>query len=434
MSLLYKNKGWSARSEKEQIALCVRIYYGRHAQDLEQQVQAMLGERRPIVGRVDMTRNPLRSACDRVNRAYQRPPLVTGITEAHLRLCVDASSSVLAKKYAALGGLPLATTHQAAARDVLGLYLAATYAGLLVGWSDRRQCVVFQALTPDDLSAEYAGDDPAEPTVIEHRRQRWQGDRFVDSVERYDLTDIDAPTYKVTASDDPDLDLTPAPVVAAGGWPPEWRDATGRPIHRIVLLGRPGQPYTTQRLVEASLRVPALWSHWAAGIVDAGHPSRHAMGLRPAGTSSDARSQQQGQAGGPEAIHLWDHIDPERPGQLQQFGPGFDPKLIGEALQNYDLGAMNSLGLPIAMSGTGGEPTVQEEAAAERAASLHYPLLRRMDAQALQLVEGYLASTQNRKPVDIAAGILYGEEVEAALEPPEPATTARPTTEDPPDA
>lgn len=427
MAVLYHNKGWSSRTPAEQTALCVRIFYGRHAQDLEEQVQAMLGERRPIVGRVDMTRNPLRSACDRVNRAYQRPPLVNGITPAHLRLCADASSSVLVKKYAAVGGLPLATTHQAAAREVLGLYLAATYAGLMVGWSARRQCVVFEPVTPDDLSAEYAGDDPAEPTVIEHRRQRWQGDRFVAAIERYDLTNPDAPKYSVTAAGDTSTDLTPAPVVEAGGWPDEWRDAAGRPIHRIVLLGRPGQPYATQRLVEASLRVPALWSHWAAGIVDAGHPSRHAMGLRPAGSASDARTGQQGAAGGPEAIHLWDHVDPERPGTLQQFGPGFDPKLIGEALQDYELGAMNSLGLPIAMSGTGGEPTVQEEAAAERAAALHYPLLRRMDAQALQLVEGYLASVDKRPPVDIAAGILYGDEVEAALVPPEI------TTEDPTD-
>lgn len=433
MHLLFANKGWSARSPKEQVSLCVRIYLGRHAQDLEEQVLAMLGERRAIVGRVDMTRNPLRSACDRVNRAYQRPPLVTGITPALLAAMGDASGAVAIKKYTKAGGLPLPTAQQAEARETLGLYLAAGYAGLMVGWSSRRQKVIVKHVSPDDLSAEYAGDDPIEPTKIVHSRQRWQGDRYVAALETYDLTDPDRPRFTITSAGGDNL--TPEEIEESGGWPDEWRDATGRPIHRIALLGRPGQPYVTQRLVEASLRVPALWSHWAAGIVDAGHPSRHAMGLRAAGASSDARSGQLGQAGGPEAIHLWDHVDPERPGTMMQLGPGFDPKLIGEALQNYELGAMNSLGLPVAMSGTGGEPVAQEEEAAERAASIHYPALRLMDAQVLQLAECYLAAHEKRAVVDIRAGVLYGDEVEAALAPADPATEAgQKTTEDSPDA
>lgn len=432
MHLLFANKGWSARPPQEQVALCVRVYRGRHARDVEQQVRDMLGERRAIVGRVDMTRNPLRSACDRVNRAYQRPPLVTGITPALLAGMGDASSSVAVRRYTEAGGLPMPTTQQAEAREALGLYLAAGYSGLMVGWSARRQRVTVQAIAPDDLSVEYSGDDPIEPTVIEHARQRWQGDRYVSVRERYDLRDIERPVYSVRTVDGDDL--TPADVAAQDGWPSEWRLADGRPIHRIAILGRPGQPYGTLRLVEASLRVPALWSHWSAAIVDAGHPSRHAMGLRAAGASSDARSGQQGQAGGPEAIHLWDHVDPERPGSIMQLGPGYDPKVSGEAITAYEMAAQTQLGLPLLMSSTGGDPVAQEEEAAERAAAVHYPALRMVDAHVLQVAECYLALHQQRRPVDIRAGILYGDEVEAALEPPDPVTAAGQTTEDSPDA
>jgi len=408
----FSHKGWQPRTEREQVALAVRIYENRHHNDLEQRAQTMLGERRGIVGPVDVTRNALRAQVDRVNRAYLRPPACSGISEALLAACDDASATTLIDRYRQIGALPLPSTLQTAARDALGYRLAAGYSAVMVGWASRRRRVTFAPISPADIACEYAGDDPTVPTVIVHHRQRWDGDRFVQTREVYDLTDEDRPVYRVERIDDGE-DVTPAD---AKGWPKEWLDADGRPHHRIVVLGQPGQPYATAALVEAALRFPILWSHWGAAILDAGHPLRYGIGVNVRGAGSDERSGQVGAPGGPEAIHIFDNADPERPGLVGQLGPGYDPKITGEAIAAAELAASLSLGLPLPMSSVGGEPTVAEEEAAERAAALHYPALRRWNAAILSVAESYAAVAEQRRPVALSIGVLYGDEVEDALE------------------
>jgi hypothetical protein len=408
----FSHKGWQPRTEREQVALAVRIYENRHHSDLEQRAQTMLGERRGIVGPVDVTRNALRAQVDRVNRAYLRPPACSGISEALLAACDDASATTLIRRYGQIGALPLPSTLQTAARDALGYRLAAGYSAVMVGWASRRRRVTFTPISPADIACEYAGDDPTVPTVIVHHRQRWDGDRFVQTREIYDLTDEDKPVYKVERIDD-DKDITPDDTKQ---WPKEWIDAAGRPHHRIVVLGQPGQPYATAALVEAALRFPIMWSHWGAAIIDAGHPFRYAIGATPRGAGSDERSGQVGAPGGPEAIHIFDNADPERPGLVGQLGPGYDPKITGEAIAAAELAASLSLGLPLPMSSVGGEPTVAEEEAAERAAALHYPALRRWNAAILSVAESYAAVAEQRRPIALSIGVLYGDEVEAALE------------------
>jgi hypothetical protein len=408
----FSYKGWQPRTEREQVALAVRIYENRHHNDLEQRAQTMLGERRGIVGPVDVTRNALRAQVDRVNRAYLRPPACSGISEALLAACDDASATTLIDRYRQIGALPLPSTLQTAARDALGYRLAAGYSAVMVGWASRRRRVTLTPISPADIACEYAGDDPTVPTVIVHHRQRWGGDRFVQTREIYDLTDEERPVYKVERIDDGE-DVTPAD---AKGWPKEWLDADGRPHHRIVVLGQPGQPYATAALVEAALRFPILWSHWGAAIIDAGHPFRYAIGAAPRGAGSDERSGQVGAPGGPEAIHIFDNADPERPGLVGQLGPGYDPKITGEAIAAAELAASLSLGLPLPMSSVGGEPTTAEEEAAERAAALHYPALRRWNAAILSVAESYAAVAEQRRPVALSIGVLYGDEVEDALE------------------
>ena len=183
----FSHKGWQPRTEREQVALAVRIYENRHHNDLEQRAQTMLGERRGIVGPVDVTRNALRAQVDRVNRAYLRPPACSGISEALLAACDDASATTLIDRYRQIGALPLPSTLQTAARDALGYRLAAGYSAVMVGWASRRRRVTFTSISPADIACEYAGDDPTVPTVIVHHRQRWDGDRFVQTREIYDL-------------------------------------------------------------------------------------------------------------------------------------------------------------------------------------------------------------------------------------------------------
>lgn len=404
-------KGWQPRTEREQVALAVRIYENRHHNDLEQRAQTMLGDRRGIVGPIDVSRNALRAQVDRVNRAYLRPPACTGLSPALLAVCDDASATTLIDRYAQIGALPMPSTLQTAARDALGYRLAAGYSAIMVGWAARRRRVTFAPVSPADIACDYAGDDPAVPTRIVHHRQRWDGDRWVQTRDIYDLTDEDRPVYRVERIDDSG-DITPAD---ARDWPAEWRDADGRPHHRIVVLGQPGQPYGTAALVEAALRFPVLWSHWGAAIIDAGHPFRYAIGAAPRGAGTDERSGQTGAPGGPEAVHVFDNLDPERPGVVGQLGPGYDPKVTGEAIAAAELAASLSLGLPLPMAGVGGEPTVAEEEAAERAAALHYPALRRWSAAILSVAESYAAVDQGRPPVALSVGVLYGDEVEDAL-------------------
>ena len=406
------------RTPEEQTALAVRILRQRHGADVGERIAQRLGDRRYVVGRPDLSRNLLVSWVSRFGRAYRVPPLVDGL-EADLAARIgDYSARTLADRYAAAGGRPMPTEMIRASSSALRYRIGAGYAGVLIDWSAREERIGLQVITPDYLEAVYGDDSIEEPTIIRHRCRRTLRGELREVVEEYDLQDLDAPAYRVLDGDE-DVTLAALGEDYSGDAYP-WRYSSGRPYHRIVITGHPDHVYETNHLVEATLITAVRWTAWGAGVDDASHPQRNVRGLRLSSMDSDAEGGQTGIATGPETILSWEDVDPERPGAHWQDAPAYDPEALGRAIRLYETSTLSALGLPIDLESTGGAPTEAEERALAELVAGVYPDCRRMDSEILRRSAATLnalpAETEERSDYDEGPyGILYGEEVRAAL-------------------
>ena len=426
------------RTPAQQVALAVRILDERFFDDVYERAKAELGDRGLQLGPLDLSQNTLRNYVDRKNKATTSPPLVSGLSEELAALVGDYSASTLVERYAQANGRPLPTELQEAATEVAVYWHGAGFGGLLLDWSERSQRFALQVIRPTEMDLTYAGDDPTEPTVITHYGQRpvGPGGAMADVEEIYDLTDLDAPSYRVMRGDDDVTALVHGQTFDGEDY--FWRDSTGRPFHRIVVLGDPRYPYRTNGLIEATLKICVLWTWWGAGVRDAGHPSRHVRGMTLVGMDTNGADGSAGVESGPEVVHQWQDLDPEKPGNYWQWGPGFDPEVNGKAIRSYELTRMAALGLPVNYEQTGGEPTEQERRALEEVIEATYAQMRRFCSEALRRC----AAIANRHDAvdgqdldETPYGVLFRGEVEQALEAakPEPEPAAPPAPEAPPD-
>jgi len=437
-------KGFVKRSPQQEAALRVQLLDGRHTAAIIEQMRAELGTRGGTLGPVDLSRCALVSYVERRGRAYRVQPAVTGLSEVLARAIGDASASSTVARYAKIGARPMPTVLQSIAGDALRYRLGCNWVGVALGWSARSARPFLQVITPDDLEVTYASDDPLTPTVIKWRRSNAVGEEIVDTS---DLTDLDNPRYTCTDAHGKPAANALGEVEDLSGDAYWWRYADGRPFHRIVISGDPRQPYLGLPLVEGSLRLTTGYTTFWAGMRDAGFPSRHALGVELEG--SDAADGSEGQASGPEVVHRWRMTNPEKIGTLIQFGPGFDPEVIGRALRNYELGLLAASGLPVAFEATGGEPTESEARELNEAIRGTYAecrgqdtlILRRMAAITNRAGENAEAAGKPRPYPEIPEygyGVLYRDEIEDALEavaPPEIVPTVpKPTTPKAPNA
>ena len=430
---MWANKGVTKRTARQQAELAVRILDGRHAADLIQRVSDELGNSASSLGPVDMTRNPLRAAVDRLGKAYTRPPMVTGLGAELATLLGDYSASTTVEKYATAKGRPMPTVMSATSQAALEYRLGACWAGVSIGWSERTSRITLEAVSPDCLDVTYASDDPFEPTVIRHTRLRQPVEQsaWELSVDEYDLTDLKKPIYRVRrlteqGGVDPDSAGRYMQQDLVGAAYP-WRYRDGQPFHRIVITGDPRQPYRTNALIEGTLRVAVLWSHWAAGVRDAGHPQRNVIGLRPAGMSSNTSTNESGISLRPGDVLQWEHTNPDRPGEFHQWGPGFDPAIVGAAVRDYEAALLSQLGLPTSMESTGGAPAELEHEQLERAIEGTYSGCRRLDGEILRRAAAIASAQPGATPIPEGPyGVLYGDEVEDALEAVVPETPETP--------
>jgi len=389
-----------------------------HGADVYKRARAILGDRRTAgLGPIDLSRNPLRSHVDRLNRAHARPPLVSGLAEGLATLLGDASASTTVDRYTRAGGRPLPTSVIQAATEAHRYRHGVGYAGIEILWSDRARRFALKVVAPDDLTLEYASDDPSEPTVIRHRGTMMVDGEVRDVVAVHDLTDLDAPSFRVMADDE---DLTGRIFGQEyTGDAYVWRYADGRPFHRVAVAGDNRHPYKTNPLIEAALNVAVRWTAWGAGTDHASHPQRHVRGMRiPMDT--DASTGEAGVAVGPADIVVWEDTDPERPGTHWQDAPAFDPLTTARAIRVYESATLSQLGMPVDLEGTGGEPTARElEQLGEQIAGT-YAECRRVDSEILRRV----AATANRMPPELIPGddydetpyaVLYRDEIDQAL-------------------
>lgn len=417
-------KGMVKRSPREEAALRVRMLAGRHASDVLARVQAELGvEGAQAVYPLDMSENVAERYLAPRARAYEVPPLVDDLSPELAALLGDMSARTTVARYEAVGARPMPTRMVIVAREALRLRLWANYCGTLIGWGDRSQRPFLDVVTPDDLEVDYHGEDPLAPTVIRHFRRRTIDKADVEVCDTYDLSDPSYPTYRVYHGR---TDVTEEALGATYDGPDYWwryapseANPEGKPFHRIVISGDPRQPYKGMALVEGALRLSVGLTHFWAGVRDAGHPRTHAIGVRLVGGTSD--SGHSGMYAGPSVIPRWEHIDPQRPGELVQHGPGFNPEIVANALQVYEGRILTALGRAVDAERSGGEPLAQEAAALEAVVAQTYPECRGHDALVLRRV----AAVHNRAMVragqpdpelpEAPLSVLYREEITEAL-------------------
>jgi len=411
-------RGFRQRTPEQQVELVVRILDGAHFEDVRTRARAELGSRADMLGPLDMTRNTLSAYVRRINRAHESPvPLVDGLAPELAALLGDQSASTTVDLYSQAGGRPMPTTLVEAATECMRYRLGAGFAGVLLGYSERARSVYLEVVKPDNLELLYASHDPMEPTIIRHRRIREIEGRREEAVDVYDLTDLDNPVYRVeVAGEDRTAEILGQTFTGDDYW---WRYSDGTPFHRLVVAGDTRHPYATNQLVEATLATCVLWTHWHAGVRDAGHPQRNVRGLTLAGMDTEADTGAAGFQTGPETVLQWVDIDPDRPGNHWQDGPGFDPERIGKAIRDWELTAMSSLGLPVGYEATGGEPLEHERRALDALIGRTYPDARRLDSEILRRT----AAMANRaETIDLGValseepyGCLFSDEVRAAL-------------------
>ena len=413
---MFRYRGWRARTPAQQVELAVRILDGAHFEDVLDRAKAELGNRATMLGPLDMTRNTLLGYVRRINRAHDTPvPLVDGLSEQLAALLGDQSARTTVDLYGEAGGRPMPSTLISAAREAYKYRLGAGYAGLLIGYSERRKEIYLEVVKPDALHLEYNSHDPMEPTVVRHERVRFVDGRQELAIDVYDLSDLDAPVFRTEINGkDVTEELHGQTFEGDDYW---WRYSDGTPFHRLVVVGDTRHPYATDPLVQTTLSVCTLYTHWLAGIRDAGHPQRNVRGLALVGLDTEAESGQAGVQTGPETILQWVDVDPDRPGSHWQDSPAADMEAVGRAIRDYELTAMSGLGLPVGFEKTGGEPLAYEQAALNSLIAKTYPELRRLDSEVLRRV----AAMSNRADLvgvelnEEPYGVLFRGEVSDAL-------------------
>lgn len=420
MISVYQNwQGSSAaavkRTPRDEAALRIRILRGMHVEDVQRRARQEMGERARELGPVDLSMNPLRAYVERRGTAYRTPAAVFGLPEELAAALGDASARTTVARYARIGARPMPTRMSSVSAEVLRYRLAANWAGTLIGWSSSSERPFLEAIPPEALTVEYLSDDPQAPTVIRHRRLRKLRAGLAEVEDVYDLTDLDAPVFAVMRGGDDVTDEALGDAApAARAYP--WRYADGRPFHRVVISGDPRHPYDGIEIVEGTLRVCALYTHWGAAVRDAGWPQRNAIGLELEGLDTSSETMQAGVSVGPESVLRWRHIDPERPGMLHQFGPGFDPLPLHTAIRAYAEQLVSAMGLPVSAGQTGGEPTETERRALEEAVAATFPDCRAHDGLVLRRVSAVINRETGSTLPETAYPVLYGAEVAQEFE------------------
>lgn len=362
------------------IQQAVAVVDNKHKELVQERATTKLGKKRaPTLGPVDLSRNALRSGVARLNRSMETAPLVQGLP-AGLPFG-QPSLARLVQRYALMGGTPASPAVTRAVHTCLRYWLAAGFSSVRLGWSEKDRAVTFETISPDKLEVEFNGDQPNEPMIIRYIRQRWVAGQWTRTVEHYDLTDEDAPKFRIEAADEAEAArLTREALGDDTDWPSAWRypptedGKPGRPYHRIVTIGDPERVWDTLTAVDSTLSASVYWTAWGAGMVDAGYPARNVRGLRLANQST-----QNGAMGvdvGPEVVNVWIDEDPQIPGTHWQDAPGFDPEATGRALARYEQAAYNALGLPVGYENVGGDPGEAERQAVDTAIRMTYDQIR----------------------------------------------------------
>jgi hypothetical protein len=422
------------------LALAQRMMGGEWGGDVLQSLRSYLGaERAAWQGRPDLSRNPLRRWAHRTGTAYDGvAPLVLSVEQELAQALGDHPDVLALGSYRGVdpGARPLPTAQIRACREALHLRLGCGYAGvLLTHLEPGRELpptaaprVSLQVVPPTALRLEYGPHQDDEPIVVT-RAIRWrEGGEETAAEEVTDLSSWRRPQRVIREREGGRVYLEQA------GEAYPYQLADGTPFHRCVVLGHPDYFVEVQPLIHATLRVAQSWTIWMAALTDAGFPARWVVGGRisgissPSGVDLPSSSATTTVATGPQVVHLIESVGETeaRPGQ---WGPGFDPLGVAQAIREYEADAISALGLPVSLERTGGEPT-EAEARALRALQVRiYPELRWLDGEILRRASALLDPAAARLSHG-ARPVAYHHEVTELLR---LATAAPATAQETPD-
>jgi hypothetical protein len=390
---MHVNASGGSRSGITEIELRERLLEGRWYTDLRDELRLQLGvERRAIVGKPDISRNALLRTVTRLGVAYSPHPFVSGLEPMLAGLIGDFAGQNVRDDYQARGGYPMPSRLAQVQSQTLRYRIACNDAASVVTWSGSEPVV--QMARSSDLRGVSDPRNPGYPIALAWRKPTWEGGRYVEQWEVWDLRG--EPTWRTVVSTAANDDDIPDGPVADGtqeyvgdAYPFRWADGTPYiPAHiyhstpTIGLFDR----YTGSELSQGTLTCGVLWSFWTHCMRDAGWPQRYIEGFEPASVVSADEGMPRAVTADPATVLELARIDPAVPGTIGQWKPGADPKLMLEAVLAYEQSLdQHILPVPINISSTGGDPLETMERAREQYIAQTYDICREGDARILAM-------------------------------------------------
>lgn len=210
--------------------------------------------------------------------------------------------------------------------------------------------ISYRVVYPDMILkavADPSGLSPQTPVYVEELRVRILDGSTVWTRETWDVTDPEAPTFRIEALSDNGKVWVDATTQFAGttDWPDQYRDRTGVPVLPYVLYHRNfgSHMWNTHQgyeLVLGTLTVAAIWTMWLAGLRDGSHPQRVLLDGEVPVNAVNSTTGAQVVRMNPQTILQVRAI--QRPDKsfsspsVTQWQPAMDPKTFGESVTEFE--------------------------------------------------------------------------------------------------
>lgn len=308
---------------REHVRLRLRLLTGEWQDDLQRHMSQNFDPiRERVVGRPDISTNLLESVTSQLSALYDEQPVLAHEDE-------DAAA-LMSSLLADAGWASIGSTYQQVTLGVRECHLRPTLGP---------KGVVLRIVTPDVVDAEASPDDPDMPILLTEARvrdlgagQEWYWDRF-------DLRDLERPTYRVIRARD-GVDLT-AEILGSLDYPAAFRLGDGTPIlpYATYHARRTGRLYnwrTGIETVEGTLTAAVLWSWWLHSVRDSAWAQRWTMDAALRGGSVTGRGAGAAATVSTDPSSVMQFRSDGERASIGQWNPPVDPLTLGTAVAEFE--------------------------------------------------------------------------------------------------